>query len=51
MIRIEIRLRRDYDDLNPDGTRESHKIFKAIASVCPEAIWEKQEEDSWKILI
>jgi hypothetical protein len=48
---MELFFNRDYDDLEKDGSRTSERAMRTIARLYPEAIWHKENEDSWRIVV
>lgn len=49
---MEMLIDREYDDLERDGkTRTSDSVMRKIARLYPNAVWHKQSEDSWRIVV
>ncbi len=42
---------RAYDEIRPNGTRESDELARRIARVFPDAIWRRESEDLWRIVV
>ena len=47
----EIIFQRVYDDINSDGSRVSDAAIRAIAQIYPYAVWEKESDDAWRIVV
>lgn len=48
---MELYLERSYDELQKDGSRESDKLFILISKLYPDAVWRKENDDAWSILV
>jgi hypothetical protein len=49
---MEMFIDRKYDDLKSDGrTRVSDESMRRIAGLYPEAVWHRESEDSWRIVV
>lgn len=42
---------RAYDNIRRDGKRESDELALRLAKVFPQAVWHKETDDLWKIVV
>jgi len=49
---MEMYFAREYDDLRADGrTRVSEETMRKIGRLYPNAVWHRESEDSWRIVV